>query len=132
MNMAFPFVIILVIGLALGFRLIAGSMDGDRVERYVRERGGRLLEKTWAPFGKGWFGEKDSRIYEVTYLDRDGNTHRATCKTSMFSGVYFTEDTIITYAARSEGAGRPAVTEDLAEENRRLRAEIERLRRGGV
>lgn len=103
--MAIPLIFILFIGVGLMIRLFAGSMDGDRVEVYVRERGGRLLEKTWAPFGKGWFGEKDSRIYEITYLDRDGNTHRATCKTSMFSGVYFTEDNIVAYAARFGESG---------------------------
>ncbi len=128
--MAFPFIIIVFIGVALGIRLLAGSMDGDRVGRHVRERGGRLLEKTWSPFGKGWFGEKDSRIYEVTYLDRDGNTHRATCKTSMLSGVYFTEDNIVAYAVRPEQSNRVERADDLAGENRRLRAEIERLRQG--
>lgn len=128
--MALPLIIILFIGVGLMIRLFAGSMDGDRVEVYVRERGGRLLEKNWAPFGKGWFGEKDSRIYEITYLDRDGNTHRATCKTSMFSGVYFTEDNIVAYAARPESPARSeASAEDLAEENRRLRAELERIKR---
>jgi len=130
------FIFIVFIGIAIAVRLFAGSFDGDRVENYVRERGGRLLEKKWAPFGKGWFGEKDSRIYEISYVDRDGNTHRATCKTSLFSGVYFTEDMIVAYGARRESPGargaadRIDPADDLAEENRRLRAEIERLRRG--
>lgn len=125
------FLFIVVIGLALVFRLIAGSMDGDRVERYVRERGGRLLSKQWSPFGRGWFGEKDSRIYEITYLDRDGNTHRATCKTSLWSGVYFTEDAIIAYSRRESAPSQARDSAvDLAEENRRLREEIERLRGG--
>lgn len=127
-----PLMFLLFIVLAVITRLIAGSMDGDRVERYVRERGGRLLTKEWAPFGRGWFGEKESRIYEITYLDRDGHTHRATCKTSLWSGVYFTEDSIIAHAKRDEPVvrGIPAGSTDLAEENRRLREEIERLRRG--
>lgn len=87
--------IILFIGLAIVIRLIAGSMDKDRIGDYVRSRGGRLLSKEWAPFGRGWAGEKDSRIYIVTYEDSAGQVHRATCKTSSFSGVYFTDDEVV-------------------------------------
>ena len=87
--------VFLFIGLAIAIRLIAGSMDEDRVGDYVRSRGGRLLSKEWAPFGRGWVGEKDSRIYNVTYEDAEGALHEATCKTSAFSGVYFTEDRVV-------------------------------------
>ena len=89
------FVIIVVIGVAIIIRLLAGSMDGDRIDDYIRDQGGCVVEKHWAPLGTGWLGEKDSRIYEVTYKDKQGNLHKATCKTSMFSGVYFTEDRIV-------------------------------------
>ena len=98
--------IFLFIGLAIAIRLIAGSMDEDRVGDYVRSRGGRLLSKEWAPFGRGWVGEKDSRIYNVTYEDGEGAIHEATCKTSAFSGVYFTEDRIV----RRPPASPPPVT----------------------
>lgn len=77
------------------FRLLAGSFDGDRVEAHIRDMGGELLDKSWDPFGPGWFGEKDSRIYEIVYRDRDGRVHRAHVKTSMMSGVYLTNDRII-------------------------------------
>ena len=89
------FLVLAFIVLAIVVRLIAGSMDEDRVGEYIRARGGRLLSKEWAPFGSGWGGEKDSRIYRVTYEDAEGRVHRATCKTSAFSGVYFTEDEIV-------------------------------------
>lgn len=116
-----------VIILALVFRLAAGGMDGDRVGQYVRSQGGELLEKHWSPFGRGWFGEKNDRIYEIRYRDRDGNTHEATVKTSMFSGVYFTEDRIVSYAP-----DRPSDDDhDLAAENERLRRELEELKRRG-
>ena len=42
--------------------------------------------------GRGWFGEKNDRIYEVVYYDSNGEQHLATCKTSLLSGVYWTED----------------------------------------
>jgi hypothetical protein len=108
--------------------LIARGMDTDRVKEYIEARGGKLLEKHWAPFGKGWFGEKSDRIYEVRYLDKNGNEHQASCKTSLWSGVYWTEDTIVKYARRAE-EDSPSVA-SLEEENRRLRQENERLRRG--
>jgi hypothetical protein len=123
-----PLGVLAIIAIVVLFRLFAGSMDGDRVGSYIAERGGRLLESNWAPFGKGWFGEKSDRIYEVKYIDRDGNLHEASCKTSMWTGVYFTEDRIVRYAERSP---HEPVTEGLLAENERLRAEIERRNRSG-
>lgn len=87
--------ILLFLFLALVIRLAAGSMDGSRVEDYIRQRGGRLLSSNWTPFGRGWFGEKSDRIYTVRYEDAAGHEHEAQCKTSLLSGVYFTEDRIV-------------------------------------
>lgn len=114
------FIIIAVVGW-----MISRVMDSDRVESYLGERGGQLLEKRWSPFGRGWYGDTN-RVYEVRYLDRDGNEHQATCKTSLFSGVYWTDDEIVKYAKRPDAA-RP-----LEEENARLRQEIQRLKRGSA
>jgi hypothetical protein len=121
-------IIPLFIILAIVIWLVARGMDTDRVKEYIEARGGKLLEKHWAPFGKGWFGEKSDRIYEVRYLDKEGNEHQATCKTSMWTGVYWTEDTIVKYARRPDVDASSAAS--LEEENRRLREENERLRRG--
>ncbi len=120
------FVVVLIpiiLTLLIGFRIAAGGMDKGRVREYVESRGGQILALSWAPFGPGWFGEKSDRIYEVHYLDRDGNEHHAHCKTSLWTGVYFTEDTIVHYAEQSS-----ARRETLEEENQRLRAEIARLK----
>jgi hypothetical protein len=78
--------------LAIIIRLISGSFDGDRVEQHIRDMGCELIDQSWDPFGPGWFGEKDSRIYEIVYRDGDGSVHRAHVKTSMMSGVYLTND----------------------------------------
>ncbi|MBL8897105.1 MAG: hypothetical protein JNM84_05735 [Planctomycetes bacterium] len=115
-------ILVIVLGFlcfGLGLRLLAGSLDGDRVERYVRDMGGELIDKSWAPFGPGWFGEKDSRIYEIVYRDREGGVHRAHVKTSMLSGVYLTHDRIV--------QDRPprSVDEEKAALRKRL-AELER------
>jgi hypothetical protein len=58
-------ILLAVVAVAVVFRLMAGSMDGDRIESYVQQRGGKLRSKSWAPFGKGWVGEKSDRIYEI-------------------------------------------------------------------
>ena len=73
---------------------MAGSMDTGRIGEYIRQRGGRLVEKRWNPFGKGWLGVRHSRLYEVTYEDAQGNLHVAICKTNMW-GVRLTKDRII-------------------------------------
>jgi HAMP domain-containing protein len=119
-------VILVAIGIAIAFRLFAGSMDRERLRQYVEARGGRVIDATWAPFGPGWFGGNKERIYQVRYLDHDGNVHEAYARTSMWTGVYFTEDLIIK-------RGKPPIgqeeVESLEEENARLRSELERLKR---
>tara|TARA_R110002072_G_scaffold165525_4_gene318776 strand:- start:19257 stop:19613 length:357 start_codon:yes stop_codon:yes gene_type:complete len=107
-------IIIGFIVLAIVLRLIAGSFDGDRVERYLRDSGCELIDRSWAPFGPGWFGEQDSRIYEVVYRDRDGRVHRAHVKTSMLSGVYLNNDRIV------EDLPKRSVADEKAELRRRL------------
>jgi hypothetical protein len=113
-----PFIVIAIIALAIIFRLVAGSFDGERVENYVRDMGCELIDKSWDPFGPGWFGEKDSRIYEIVYRDREGRVHRAHVKTSMMSGVYLTNDHVV------EDRSERSVEEEQAELRRRL-AELE-------
>ena len=117
----FPLIIGLV-GIVVLIRLALGSLDEDRVRQYIQSQGGRLLEKRWNPFGKGWFGSEHERIYEIRYIDSEENEHLATCKTSMFAGVYITEDRIV------RSAGDSHAPESLAEENRRLREELARLK----
>lgn len=121
-----PFAIILFILLLPFIIMLSHTVDSRRIDSYIRSMGGTLLDKTWTPFGPGWFGEKDSRIYSIHYLDREGNTHEASCKTGWLSGVYLTEDSIIQHGEHiQEKKSREA---QLEEENRRLREELERLR----
>ena len=111
---------------ALLIRVIAGSLDGERVEAYIQGQGGELLDKSWDPLGPGWFGEKDSRIYQIVYRDKFGNVHKAHVKTSAFSGVYLTNDEILEPAANHATSETPE-EESLAAENARLKARIEEL-----
>ena len=90
-----PAFFLFAIAIAVAVRLMAGSFDGDRVEAYIRSMGGELLDRSWDPFGPGWFVEKNSRCYQIAYRDRNGLVHRAHVRTSMMSGVYLTNDHII-------------------------------------
>ncbi len=78
------------LALWLVLRLIEGRFDRSRIADYIAQGGGTVVRIEWNPFGRGWFGERKNRIYEVTYRTRQGKTVTATCKTSMFSGVYWT------------------------------------------
>ena len=111
----------LFIAIAVGIRLFAGVLNHERIKEYIANKGGTVTGIQWSPFGPGWFGEKSDAIYETNYRDRDGHTHVAYCKTSMFSGVYITEDKIV-------GTAMPQNSVSLEEENRRLREEVRRLR----
>jgi hypothetical protein len=86
---------VVVLGVALALRVVAGSRDHARIRRHVAARGGRLLASRWAPFGPGWAQERIARTYLVRYRDREGNEHRAYCKTSSSSGVSFTDDQVV-------------------------------------
>jgi len=74
----------------LSFRLLKDRLDRARIADYVKQGGGVVARIVWNPLGRGWLGERGDRIYEVTYRTRDGKMVSATCKTSMFSGVYWT------------------------------------------
>ena len=114
-----PFVIAVIVAV----RMIAGTFNHDRIKDYVYRKGGTVTKIEWEPFGPGWFGEKSDAIYKIHYRDRDGNEHRAFCKTSMFTGVYLTEDRILGMKKES-----PWENTLLEEENRRLKEEIRRLK----
>ena len=77
------------IGIAAVGRLIADSMDRQRIRDNLAERGCKTIEIHWNPFGPGWLGEKGDRIYEVIYKNKSGKQIVANCKTSMLSGVYW-------------------------------------------
>jgi hypothetical protein len=109
----------------LVIRIFAGSLDGERVERYIAEHNWQLIEKYWDPFGPGWFGDKSDRIYAIKYRDEIGNIHNAHVKTSMLSGVYLTNDEIVQYSDFNPQHHSPPET--LHDENARLKAKIHEL-----
>jgi hypothetical protein len=80
---------IVAIALAIGVRVVADRLDRSRIREHVESAGGTVLDISWNPFGPGWLGSRE-RIYDVTCKTSRGATITATCKTSMFSGVYWT------------------------------------------
>jgi hypothetical protein len=84
-----------VIVIAVIIRLVAGANDHGRIKRHIEEQGGTFLDATWTPFGPGWIGSEHERIYLVRFLDKQGELHKAHCKTSMLAGVYMTGDSIV-------------------------------------
>jgi hypothetical protein len=141
-----PLILLIGVIVTVVIWLLSASSDRRRIAEYVQQRGGRVVSIAWAPFGRGWFGEKNDRIYEVVYYDQEGNQHFASAKTSMWSGVYWTEDRITYpranwYASLSPGnePGRPVIAQipktlpppalgAEGEELRRLREENAQLR----
>ena len=123
--------VFIVIAVVIAIRLIAGSLNHGRIREYIENKGGEIVEIQWEPFGPGWFGEKSDAIYRIKYLDRDGNEHLAYCKTSMFTGVYLTEDKIVRQKRQENQSpeNQSEVLFSLEEENRRLKEEIRRLKR---
>ena len=67
--------------------------DDDRGEAQVRDRGRTLGDRSRDPLGPGWFGEQDSRTYAIVY--KEGRLHRTHAKTSMMSGVYYTDGELV-------------------------------------
>lgn len=71
------------------------SLDRERIATYLTTKGAAVDSIKWKPFGAGWFDDRANAVYHVTYRDRKGAVHMAYCKTGIFTGVYFTDDTIV-------------------------------------
>jgi hypothetical protein len=117
------FIIAFVVVVGIGVRLLAGNLDKTRIEQYLNGQGAMLSTCAWSPFSRGWFGTKNERLYEITYTDAEGNGHYAVCKTSLLSGVYFTEDSITAPSSSRDATGQGV------DEVTRLRNEVADLKR---
>lgn len=109
--------------LAVGFWIFSRSGNSDRIKNYIEDRGGEVLLDDWQPFGKGWFGESGESIYKIKYRDVDGNIHECWAKTSLFTGVYLSDDRITEHAHTQD-----ELVAKLREENLLLKAEIAKLK----
>jgi len=120
----------LIVVAIVAIRIAVDRMDRARIRQDVEGRGGTVFDMTWAPFGRGWFGEKSDRIYRVSWADAEHVRHESSCKTSLFSGVYWTDE--VPRAGEYEPRLGRTHAEDmdrLRAENKQLREELERLKR---
>jgi hypothetical protein len=90
MDQKYYFGFLIIVG-AIGVRIAMHFFDKSRIKDEVETRLGRVVSITWNPFGRGWFFEKNERHYDVTYVDRSGQTITTACKTSLFTGVYWAD-----------------------------------------
>lgn len=90
MNYSMNFIVAAIfVGLAI--RIVMHFVDKNRIKDEIESKGGRVVSIAWNPFARGWFFEKNERHYEVTYVDRSGQTVSTTCKTSLFTGIYWAD-----------------------------------------
>ncbi len=114
--------------LALMLRLALGSMDEERLHDYVKKHGWTLISCSWDPLGPGWFGEQSNRIYRVVYEDEQGIRYEAGAKTSVFGGVYLTNQCQVRSASPdADSSSDHPPDQDLRAENERLRARLREL-----
>jgi hypothetical protein len=81
----------LLVAAGVLIRVVMHFVDKNRIKDEVEGTLGRVVSISWNPFGRGWFFEKGERHYDVTYVDRSGATVSTSCKTSLFTGVYWAE-----------------------------------------
>jgi len=87
--------IIFIFAIALIAWLIIFFICKGNVKSKLLGKGYTVISVKWAPFGYGWFGEKDAIIFKAKYQDETGMTHTTYCKSGIFSGVYFSNDDLI-------------------------------------
>jgi hypothetical protein len=90
MNYSRNFIVAAIIA-GLAIRIVMHFVDKSRIKDEIESKGGRVISISWNPFARGWFFEKGERHYEVSYVDRSGGTISTTCKTSLFTGIYWAE-----------------------------------------
>jgi hypothetical protein len=114
---------VLLVIIAIGMSFVRRSNDRVRIRSHIEARGGELVS-----VGDGG----GQRIYDVVYVDRTGSRRRAKCHTTGWIGVFFQDDRIIESSESSQQPGAAnanvSLVQLLEDENRKLRAEIARLR----
>lgn len=99
---------LVIVGL-LTFRAVLFGIDRRRIRSFVENKGGRICEITWSPFGPGWTkGRYRTRGYRVYYFDSTGREHKAYCYTDVFYHMSFQHDE----AVNAEDSSKPSDMSD--------------------
>ncbi|WP_336899600.1 hypothetical protein [Rhodoferax sp.] len=72
-------------------------LDKERVRKLIMASSGTTVSIRWRPLKHGWTSDTlrygdGNRIYEVHYIDLNGNSRHAWCKTSILGGVALATD----------------------------------------
>ena len=77
--------------LVIGFNVVADQWDRQRITEALDHQGLMVDSITWQPFAFWW--QKDSdRTYLVECRTSNGTSKRLSCRTSLFGGVYTSEE----------------------------------------
>lgn len=68
------------------------SLGKERVRKHIEASSGTVTSIRWKPRKHGWSSDSlrygdGNRIYEAQYIDFNGNSRHAWCKTSLLGGV---------------------------------------------
>lgn len=146
-------ILVLVVAVCVLLALHIDRLNRKRIREQVAAKGGKVFETRLSLFPENRQGKRDFALYRVRYRDRDGNEHRATCKSGERAKVEFLRDTIVrsipaaqrrgsspTAARKNPEESRPAPAAQprdsnrdegehaSVEKNRILREEIRELR----
>jgi hypothetical protein len=82
------FYIVLVVAILIFVSVVTPKLDRDRIRENIEGHGGKVIEiaREWE-----WANRYD-RCYDVSYLTSRGRRVSATCRTSMWRGVYWVND----------------------------------------
>lgn len=89
-------VLLTLLGL-IGLWILVGMsvlhrFDRRRIRAFIAAQGGELQSVRWEPFGPGWPGSSNERIYRIRYRGPDGSDREARCVTSTFGEIYLRPD----------------------------------------
>jgi len=90
---------IFVIPIAIIIKIALIRYNKKETIRYLQNKLYTVVQVKWAPFGYGWFGEKNASIFSVSYKDQEGNLHHAFIKSGLFGGIYIGKDRTVKYAS---------------------------------
>jgi hypothetical protein len=76
----------------LSRRFILEHFDRRRIRTYLQARSVTLQDLNLALFVPGWGDNDRGRTYVLRVRDRDGNELEVACRTSLFGGVYFSDE----------------------------------------
>jgi len=88
--------VVAVVGLIIGLVVLSFRLSRQRITREIVALGGRIVNITWAPLGKGFFWTPNgSMLFRVVYHDAENLLHQGHCRTDWFLGNRWTENRLV-------------------------------------